>query len=199
MRKNRFWPYTSLLLASLLLSGCVTVPNSVMGTSAMPQQDLLRVMNAPELYKGQEARFGGKVMAVSNKDGITRIEIAAMPLDDSARPILGSSSMGRIYADINGFVDPVNLKNQMVTVVGPIVGVEKGKIGDASYSFVVVKVYGYQRWREVEQVVSAPQPINPWIWYGPGGGRRHGGYYMGPPPWGYYQAPPAQVQTFLTE
>lgn len=199
MCKSRFWQLSGLLLASVLLSGCVTIPDSVKGTSAMPQQDLLRVMNAPELYMGQEARFGGKVVAVSNKNGMTRLEIAVMQLDNAARPILGSSTMGRIYADINGFVDPMNLTNQMVTVVGPLSGVEKGKIGDSSYTFVVMKVYGYQRWHKVQQIVSAPQPVDPWIWYGPGGGRRHGGYYYGPAPWGYYAPPPAQIQTILTD
>lgn len=199
MRKSRFWQFSGLLLTSLLLSGCITVPDSVKGTSAMPQQDLMRVISAPQLYIGQEARFGGKVIGVSNKNGTTRLEIAAMRLDDAARPILGSATTGRIFADVNGFVDPINVSNQMVTVVGPISGVEKGKIGDADYTFVVVNVNGYQRWQKVQQVVSAPQPIDPWIWYGPGGGRRHGGYYWGPPPWGYYTPAPAQVQTILTE
>ncbi|ROR14807.1 Slp family lipoprotein [Erwinia sp. JUb26] len=198
MRKSRFWQLSGLLLTSLLLSGCVTVPDSVKGTSAMPQQDLVRVLNAPQLYVGQESRFGGKVVSVSNKNGMTRLEIAAMRLDDTARPILGSATIGRVYADINGFVDPINFNDQMVTVVGPIAGVEKGKIGDANYNYVVVRVTGYQRWHKVQQVVAAPQPIDPWIWYGPGYGRRHGGYW-GPPPWGYYAPAPSQVQTILTE
>ncbi|MFG1172357.1 Slp family lipoprotein [Erwiniaceae bacterium CAU 1747] len=202
MRKFRLWQLSSLLLTSLFLSGCMTVPDSVKGTSATPQQDLVRVLNAPQLYVGQESRFGGKVIGVSNKSNMTRLEIAAMSLDDSARPILGSATMGRVYADVNGFVDPINFNNQMVTVVGPITGIEKGKIGDANYNFVVVQVTGYQRWHKVQQVISAPQPIDPWIWYGPGYGRRHGhghGGYWGPPPWGYYPQAPAQVQTILTE
>ena len=94
----------------------------------MPQQDLLRVMNAPQLYVGQEARFGGKVVKVTNTDGRTRLEIATQPLDESARPRLGAASVGRIWADVNGFIDPVDVTNQMVTVVGTIKGSEKGKL-----------------------------------------------------------------------
>lgn len=198
MIKRFTGPASALLLASVLLSGCVSVPDSVKGTSAVPQQDLLRVMNAPQLYVGQESRFGGKVVKVTNLTGRTRLEIATQRLDDSARPILGSASVGRIFADVNGFVDPVDLNNQMVTVVGPIKGTEKGKIGDANYDFVVVNVTGYQRWHLTQQVVVPPQPIDPWIWYGPARGR-HGGYW-GPGPWGgYYNSGPAQVQTILTE
>ena len=49
---------------AIALSGCVTVPDAIKGTSPTPQQDLVRVMNAPELYVGQEARFGGKVVVI---------------------------------------------------------------------------------------------------------------------------------------
>ena len=31
------------------LSGCVSVPDAIKGTSPTPQQDLVRVMNAPQL------------------------------------------------------------------------------------------------------------------------------------------------------
>ena len=93
---------------ALMLSGCVTVPDAIKGSSPTPQQDLVRVMSAPQLYVGQEARFGGKVVAVQNQQGKTRLEIATVPLDSGARPTLGEPSRGRIYADVNGFLDPVD-------------------------------------------------------------------------------------------
>lgn len=89
---------------ALMLSGCVTVPDAIKGSSPTPQQDLVRVMSAPQLYVGQEARFGGKVVAVQNQQGKTRLEIATVPLDSGARPTLGEPSRGRIYADVNGFL-----------------------------------------------------------------------------------------------
>ncbi|MDW8846362.1 Slp family lipoprotein [Erwinia sp. MMLR14_017] len=198
MRKSVLLQLGSLLLASVLLSGCMSVPDSVKGSSATPQQDLVRVLNAPQLYVGQEARFGGKVVKVENKNGMTRLEIAAQRLDDTARPLLGTPSIGRIYADIKGFVDPIDFNNQIVTVVGPIKGSEKGMIGQAAYTFVTVDVTGYQRWHLTQQIVSPPQPIDPWIWYGPPRGHHRGGYW-GPPPFGYYNNGPSRVQTILTE
>ena len=77
---------------AIALSGCVTVPDAIKGSSPTPQQDLVRVMNAPELYVGQEARFGGKVIEVQNQQGKTRLEIATVPLDSGARPVLGVAS-----------------------------------------------------------------------------------------------------------
>lgn len=185
-----------LLAGALLLSGCVTVPDTIKGSSELPQQDLVRVMNDPSLYVGQESRFGGKVVKVTNLNGKTRLEIATQPLDDSARPRLGAASVGRIYADINNFVDPTDVNNQYVTVLGNIKGTEKGTIGDASYNFVVVDVRGYQRWHLMQQINTPPQPVDPWIWYGPS--RHHPGYWGPNPYWGMNSGP-AQVETILTE
>ena len=182
-------------LAALVLSGCVSVPDAIKGSSPTPQQDLVRVMNAPELYVGQEARFGGKVIGMDNRQGQTRLEIASVPLDSGARPVLGEASRGRIYADVNGFLDPVDFRNQYVTVVGTISGVEQGKVGETPYKFMVMKVSGYKRWHLQQQVMLPPQPIDPWYW-GPGPNPwRYGGYGG----WGWYNSGPAPVHTIVTE
>ncbi|EPT7054889.1 Slp family lipoprotein [Cronobacter sakazakii] len=182
-----------LALSVLLVSGCVSVPDAIKGTSPTPQQDLVRVMNAPELYIGQEARFGGRVVNVDNEKGQTRLEIATLPLDSAARPLLGQPSRGRIFADVGGFLDPVDFRNQLVTVVGPITGTAEGKIGASPYKFMVMQVNGFKRWRVTQQVVMPPQPIDPWMW----GPRPGWGYGYGP--WGWYNPGPAQVQTVVTE
>ncbi|ELY4301728.1 Slp family lipoprotein [Cronobacter turicensis] len=182
-----------LALSILLLGGCVSVPDAIKGTSPTPQQDLVRVMNAPQLYIGQEARFGGRVVNVDNQQGKTRLEIATLPLDSAARPLLGQPSRGRIYADVNGFLDPVDFRNQLVTVVGPITGTVEGKIGSSPYKFMVMQVNGFKRWRVTQQVVMPPQPVDPWMW----GPRPGWGYGYGP--WGWYNPGPAQVQTVVTE
>lgn len=182
-----------LALGVLLVSGCVSVPDAIKGTSPTPQQDLVRVMNAPELYIGQEARFGGRVVNVDNEKGKTRLEIATLPLDSVARPLLGQPSRGRIFADVGGFLDPVDFRNQLVTVVGPIIGTAEGKIGASPYKFMVMQVNGFKRWHVTQQVVMPPQPIDPWMW----GPRPGWGYGYGP--WGWYNPGPAQVQTVVTE
>jgi outer membrane lipoprotein len=71
------------------------VPDAIKGTTPTPQDDLVRVMNAPNLYIGQEARFGGKVVKIDNQQGKTRLEIATVPLDDGrdrfwAQPLSGA-------------------------------------------------------------------------------------------------------------
>lgn len=179
---------------ALALTGCVSVPDAIQGSSPTPQQDLVRVMNAPELYVGQEARFGGKVVEVLNQQGKTRLEIATVPLDSGARPVLGEASRGRIYADVNGFLDPVDFRGQLISVVGPITGAEQGKVGNTPYKFMTMQVNGYKRWR-VQQQVMMPPP-DPWYW-GPHPWRYGYGYGYGG--WPGYGPGPAQVRTIVTE
>lgn len=68
---------------------------------------------------------------------------------------------GRIYADVNGFLDPVDFRGQLVTVVGPISGTVDGKIGNTPYKFMLMQVTGYKRWHITQQIVMPPQPIDP--------------------------------------
>ncbi len=189
--------FAFLLAGTILLTGCVSMPDSIKGSSPEPQQDLVRVMSAPQLFTGQEARFGGKVVKVVNQNGHTELEIAASPLDSTGRPVLGDTSMGRLFATINGFADPVDFNNRWVTVVGPITGTRQGKVGNASYTFLTMDVTGYQRWNLTKQIVGPPQPVAPWGWYEPGFGRGYG--YWGVSPYGWYNPGPAQVETILTE
>lgn len=180
-----------MAVGALVLSGCVTIPDAIKGSSQMPQQDLAAVMDAPRLYVGQEARFGGKVVSILNQQGKTRLEIATVPLDSGARPVLGEPSRGRIYADVNGFLDPVDFRGQLVTILGTITGAVDGKVGATPYKFMTMDVTGYKRWHITQQVVMPPQPIDPW--FGPYPWR----YGYGP--WGWYNPGPAQVQTIVTE
>ncbi|VEA66223.1 Outer membrane protein slp precursor [Serratia plymuthica] len=183
----------AMACGALALSGCVTVPDAIKGSTATPVQQLSSVQNAPNLFAGAEARFGGTVVNVANEQGRTVLEIAAVPLDSGARPILGEPSRGRLLATVNGFLEPVDFKGQLVTVVGPITGVKEGKIGTTPYKFVTMNATGYKRWRLTQQVMMPPAPMEPWGWrsgtWGPGWGVGYGWYNPGP----------VQVQTIVTE
>lgn len=192
----RKWLGAMLLGAPLLLTGCVTVPDAIKGSSQNIEQNFTRVHAAPQSFKGWEARFGGTVVNVVNQKEGTLLEIAVMQLDEGAKPILGTPSMGRLIARSPLFLDPVDFKGRLVTVVGKLTGSVDGKIGQTPYTYVTIDIGGYQRWRISQQVVLPPQPWG----FGPGPGwRGHGwGPYWGPG-WGWYNPGPAQVQTIVTQ
>ncbi|UAY94286.1 Slp family lipoprotein [Pectobacterium polaris] len=183
-----------LVATALLLSGCVTVPDAIKGTSPTPQDDLVRVMNAPQIYVGQESRFGGRVVSIRNEANKTRLEIASMPLDSGAKPLLDMPSEGRFIAYVNRFLEPVDFKDQLVTVVGPIVGTEQDAIGDKPYRYIVIDAQGYKRWNVVQRLMVPPGGYGPWGW------RAGYGYGWGPG-WGFDGGwpGPARIENVVTE
>ncbi|AFI90260.1 Slp family lipoprotein [Pectobacterium parmentieri] len=195
MHLNRKSARLSMIAAAvLLLSGCVTVPDAIKGTSPTPQDDLVRVMNAPQIYVGQESRFGGRVVSIRNEANKTRLEIASMPLDSGAKPLLDMPSEGRFIAYVNRFLEPVDFKDQLVTVVGLIVGTEQGAIGDKPYRYVVIDAQGYKRWNVVQRLMVPPGGYGPWGW------RAGYGYGWGPG-WGFDGGwpGPARIENIVTE
>ncbi|VFS73355.1 Outer membrane protein slp precursor [Kluyvera cryocrescens] len=170
------------------------MPDAIQGSSPTPQQDLVRVMSAPQLYVGQESRFGGTVVGIENQQGHTRLEIATVPLDSGARPTLGEASRGRIYADVNGFLDPVDYRGQLVTVVARSLGRWKAKSGPPNTPSLHVQATGYKALAYCAAGGDATTAddrsvgglvLVPWN-YGYGG-------------WGWYNTGPAEVRNVVTE
>lgn len=174
--KYRLVSKALFLSGALFLAGCVSIPESIKGTSATPVTNMNVVLTAPELYQGQEGRFGGRVIDVKNLPTSTRLEIAVMPLSKyDAAPELQQPSVGRLYANVMHFLDPSDYKNHYVTVVGTIKGVENGKVGEATYPFLELDVTGMKRWTLSQQVIM-PAPVMSWGY----------GYYGDSPFWGYH-------------
>ncbi|CDL87492.1 Slp family lipoprotein [Xenorhabdus cabanillasii] len=145
-----------VFIGAVILTGCVSVPDSIKGTTKNPVEDLLVVKKIPDSYIGHEGRFGGKVLSVLNEKGRTRLEISTLPLESDASPLIGKPSLGRLYAYVNSFLEPSDFQDHYVTVVGIITGLEKGKVGDSPYDYVVMNVNGFKRWDEFQRVSLSP-------------------------------------------
>ncbi|WP_339058214.1 Slp family lipoprotein [Candidatus Regiella endosymbiont of Tuberolachnus salignus] len=151
------------VLATLLLTGCVNIPKEIQGKTETPQQNLNLIKNTPRAFIGQEGRFGGTVVNVTNERQRTRLEITSIPLDRNAKPMLTEPSQGRIIAYVNAFLTPADFQYRLVTVIGTISGVETGKIGTVPYDFIVINTSGYKRWYSTEQRMMASvlmEPLN---------------------------------------
>ena len=142
-----------IISLSLLLAACSSIPQNIKGNNQPDiQKSFVAVHNQPNLYVGQQARFGGKVINVINSKNDTLLEIAVLPLDRYAKPELDANYQGRILAKQNGFLDPVNYRNHYVTVLGTIQGEQQGFINKVPYDFVNLNIQGIQIWRMVETV-----------------------------------------------
>ncbi|MEG0098451.1 MAG: Slp family lipoprotein [Citrobacter sp.] len=138
---------------TFVLSACASIPENIKGNNQPDiQKDFTSVHNQPGLYKGQQARFGGKVINVINAKNDTLLEIAVLPLNSYAKPQIDASYQGRILASQKGFLDPVNYRNHYVTILGTIQGDEPGFINKIPYDFVKVDLQGIQIWHLTESV-----------------------------------------------
>ncbi|WP_067700396.1 MULTISPECIES: Slp family lipoprotein [unclassified Erwinia] len=159
MKKSHFaarHTFKGVVLSSviLFLSGCASVPQSIRGEpGAISPASFEKISQAPSLYQGREVRLGGKVINVINLPEKTIMEIAILPLNRSAKPVLGDSYQGRILAYSKNFIDPVNVLHRYITVLGQIEGTEPLKIGQTPYRFLRLNVAGYQVWQQEENFI----------------------------------------------
>lgn len=194
-----------LLIAALIslgLSGCVSIPKSIEGNSTLlASQNYATIRGDLPAYLNKQVRLGGRVLNVINTNNETLFEIAVLPLDSNARPDISGSYQGRIMVKAAKFIEPLTLKDHLVTVLGTVTGSTVGKVGHASYDFITLQAIGYQVWRVRSEMV----PVNDFN-YGIGPywdntwNPAYGGYTPGWGGWGWYPQPETyQVQQQIVQ
>ncbi|WP_439241765.1 Slp family lipoprotein [Lonepinella sp. BR2474] len=148
--------FTALLLTVSGLVGCVNPPQGL-------EKDEFTIQNLKDIeadhYACQckQVRLGGKVLAVNALKDKTKIEVLSLQVSSySAKPVIDGSSNGRFIAYVDGFVDPISLKDQYITVKGKLTGKETGKIDQADYHYPVVAVDTLKQWRFVQEYYYDP-------------------------------------------
>ena len=194
-RKSSCSLFSLIISGMFLLSGCSSIPKNIEGSnSPILQKNFISVHNEPELYEGQQVRFGGTVVNVINKGNETLLELAVLPLNSEAKPEVNKQYQGRMIAKSNKFLDPANFRNHLVTLLGSLTGSEKGTIGKTPYNFVTMNIDGYQIWHVTEYI----QPIAEWDYgYGPFWQPNVWNNGFGPY-WGWYGPDEGKVITTLT-
>ena len=134
--------------ALVVLAGCATDPFA----GRLPP-DLDRAVTPEKAasmadeVRGRAVLWGGVIVDVRNLKDTTEIAVLAYPLDDYSFPDSSKSPMGRFIVRYSGFLDPLDYApGRLLTVLGQVDGVDKGKVGDAPYTFPVVKSSSLHLW-----------------------------------------------------
>jgi outer membrane lipoprotein len=148
-----------LLLALTLpaaLAACAPAPlykAASSGVNATPQQ----VATAPANFRNLQVVWGGSVIAVHNLADSSEIEILAYPLDSSQRPRLKEPATGRFIAVMPGFVEPMDYPpGSLVTLHGTLDGSRSGEVGQAGYTYALVRGDAMHRWTPEEMRQGHP-------------------------------------------
>ncbi len=161
-----------IIAASAVLTACQMAPLGLDRENSLINYQQLET--ADFNCRCETARLGGKVIRATALENQTEVEVLSMEVDRfSAKPILASSTNGRFIAVLNGFVDPLSLQDQYITVKGILDGKRGGKIDQANYLYPVIKVEHYRIW---QQVIEYYRDEEEWADYWES--RRYGG------PWG---------------
>lgn len=111
------------------------------------------VDRAPQAYAGQRVLWGGTIVAADNAPPVTRIELAARPLDKHRRPLTEAPARGRFVAELDAPFDPeLYSDGRPLTVAGKLRG-EPSADGTP-----VVAVEDYYLW-DPSPAADRPLPV----------------------------------------
>ncbi len=155
-----------LFALALLLEGCagplprsITQPPPVAVSVRQAQKEVMRDLS-------REVRWGGEIIEVWNRSDHTDVLVLGRELKRGGEPREEGEVDGRFIARFGGFMDPARFpKGRMLTVSGPLIGVETHPVGDYPYRYPVVQVTAWHLWPQ-----SEPRSYyhDPWWPYYPG-------------------------------
>jgi outer membrane lipoprotein len=163
----------TMMIATLALSGCATVPAPIAGNdfaAVTPQQA------ASQSAGNVRVRWGGEIINVEPKNDATCFEVLGRDLYADARPNRRDGSDGRFIACGKGFYDPaVYTRGRDLTVVGQLSGTEQHQVGDYNYTYAHVNADEVYLWPKRQYAAGYYDPW--WPYYG-----GPFGPWWGPPP-----------------
>jgi len=155
-----------LLLSTLFISACSSIPKSLQVPENTALTNFSQVRENTSNTQGNLARWGGVIAKVVNNADNTMIEVVHFPLKSSSRPKQGNETQGRFRVYFSGLLDPVIYKEgKSITALGQVSTYEPGKIGEHEYTYPVLKASKIHLWKDI-QPVDVQVTHNP-FWYTP--------------------------------
>ncbi len=137
----------------LTLAGCNShLPVTI---QSPPERDLqyAQVKQEIPVYQDEIVRWGGKIVAVENREDSTWIEILANPLNSFGRPIHNRDYAGRFIARIDGYLDAEQYaKDRYITISGKVETGLVRLIDEYPYHYPLIHVQEYYLWPEAQMV-----------------------------------------------
>lgn len=148
-----------LLLALAALAAACATQKPRFGTEGINTQLTPRqVTERTGAAVGQPVLWGGVIVNSSNLTDATQLEILAYPLDSEQRPNTDRGPIGRFLAVKPGYLETADFApGREITVSGVVTEAATGKIGEASYTYPVVRIDDAQLWQR-QQYRASPQP-----------------------------------------
>jgi outer membrane lipoprotein len=139
-----------LFLVSLLVA-CASTPDfnlQSVDKTIQPRD----VVASPATYQGKQVLWGGVIVHSANAKSGTELKLLAYPLDRNLKPQTGSDSLGRIIVFKEGYLETLDYApGRLLTVTGTVQGTKKAPVGEAMYTYPVVKSMQIHLWPYQEE------------------------------------------------
>lgn len=139
-----------------IVAACAATPKfdtALYDAELMPSQ----VVASIDTTQGKAVMWGGTIVQSTNSNNGTQLEVLAYPLDRQQRPNEEKPAWGRFLAIKDGYLETMDFaQGRHVTLAGQITSVQQGTIGEATYTYPVVKVNEVFLW-PIGQTSSEPR------------------------------------------
>ncbi len=167
--------------AAIWIAGCAAQPPAPLQGSVDTTATPAAVSADWRSFEDRKVRWGGKIVKILVKEDATWVEIMGLPLDSKGKPMQVDASQGRFLVRIEGFLEPeIYAKGRLMSFLGRIAGVRKGKVGERPYTYPVLEAEGYHLWPRGKRRQRPPVIIIPagyWDPFWPGYRVYPGRYY----------------------
>ncbi len=165
-----------ILLVLLILTGCASAPK----VTENAERDIAPALAAATDIDtgGKPLQWGGIIVETRNLAKVTELQILAYPLSASGRPDVTASPTGRFIAQHPGYLESVDYRSgRQVTATGDLTEKRVAKVGEAPYTFPILRADELVLWPEQGKRKAKPR-VNFGLGVG-SGGRSWGGVGIG--------------------
>lgn len=121
-----------------LFVACAAIPEFQLDSVDRTLFPVSAVANFP-VQKGTRILWGGMIISSKNTKQGSLLEVLAYPLNKNHKPDTQTSPLGRFLIEHTEYLETVDYAaGRTVSVVGPLVEIRKGFIGEAEYQYPVL-------------------------------------------------------------
>lgn len=151
LKSSLFLPLIAVLVIFLLffmLDGCTTTQERPNREESYEKISFSEILQSPEQHRGKVVRLGGVILDVVNEEKGSTLEILEQPLNWQGCPKGGDVTGGRFLVISEGFLDKaIYQPDREVTVVGEIIDMKIGHIGEITYNYPVLSLRDVRLWK----------------------------------------------------
>jgi len=151
LKSSPFLPLLAVLVILLLffmLDGCTTTQERPNREESYDKISFSEILQSPEQHRGKVVKLGGVILDVVNEEKGSTLEILEQPLNWQGRPKGGDVTGGRFLVISEGFLDKaIYQPDREVTVVGEIIDMKIGHIGEITYNYPVLSLRDVRLWK----------------------------------------------------